>query len=184
MGSDSIDFRMRRDALRDSFGSAAIPQGQQSDMSLARTLENPTTVNDIVRRLGALQPESPRRWGSLTAHEMLCHLSDSFLACLGERAAASVETPLQRTVIKWIALRLPLPWPRGVPTMPEVDPKRRGTPPADFERDRAALIDVTRRFVRPETKFGRHPAFGAMSRADWMRWGFRHVDHHLRQFGL
>lgn len=28
-----------------------------------------------------------------------------------------------------------------------------------------------------------HPAFGRMRRADWGIWAWRHLDHHLRQFG-
>ena len=28
-----------------------------------------------------------------------------------------------------------------------------------------------------------HPMFGPMTAADWMRWGYLHADHHLRQFG-
>jgi hypothetical protein len=27
-----------------------------------------------------------------------------------------------------------------------------------------------------------HPVFGPMTRVDWLRWGYLHVDHHLRQF--
>ena len=51
----------------------------------------------------------------MTSHEMVCHLGDAFLTVLGERAAASKETLLSRTVVKWIALHTKLPWPHGVP---------------------------------------------------------------------
>jgi hypothetical protein len=34
------------------------------------------------------------------------------------------------------------------------------------------------------TTFGLHPAFGKMDQRDWLAWGYRHVDHHLRQFGV
>jgi uncharacterized protein DUF1569 len=120
----------------------------------------------------------------MTAHEMLCHLGDSFSAVLGERQASSKETWLSRTVVKWIALHTTLPWPQGVPTRPEVDPKRNGTRPVEFERDRARVLELLQRFVRPDTRCGRHPGFGAMTRKEWLLWGYGHVDHHLRQFGL
>jgi hypothetical protein len=29
-----------------------------------------------------------------------------------------------------------------------------------------------------------HPIFGAMSERAWLRWGYLHMDHHLRQFGV
>ena len=69
-------------------------------------------------------------------------------------------------------------------TRPEVDPKRDGTKPAEFERDRVRVLELLQRFVRPDTRCGRHPGFGAMTRDEWLLWGYGHVDHHLRQFGL
>src|SRR6185436_12432497 len=101
-----------------------------------RSLKEAAHIQELVGRIGTLTPASQRQWGAMTVNEMLCHLSDSFLAVLGERPASSVETLLSRTVVKWIALHTALPWPKGVPTMPEVNPKLKGTRPAEFERDR------------------------------------------------
>jgi hypothetical protein len=41
-----------------------------------------------------------------------------------------------------------------------------------------------RRFVAPGSKLGAHPSLGPLTRDEWMVWGFRHTDHHLRQFAL
>jgi hypothetical protein len=119
----------------------------------------------------------------MTPHEMLCHLADSFAAVTGGRHASSAETWISRNVLRWIALHTSLPWPQGVPTRPEVNPKLQGTKPVEFERDRTVVIEHVRRFASRDTPFGRHPAFGAMTRDEWLVWAFRHVDHHLRQFG-
>jgi hypothetical protein len=147
-----------------------------------RSLKAPGNVEDLLVRLGRLQPDSPRMWGTMTSHEMLCHLGDSFQAVMGERAASPAETWFSRTVVKWIALHTSIPWPQGVPTRPEVDPKREGSRPLEFERDRARVVDLLHRFVGPGVAYGRHPGFGAMTRDEWLLWGFGHVDHHLRQF--
>jgi hypothetical protein len=149
-----------------------------------RSLGTPSNVEELIQRLGRIEPTSPRQWGTLTSHEMLCHLADSFSAVLGDIEASRADTWLSRTVVKWIALHTALPWPQGVPTRPEVDPKRDGTKPVEFDRDRARVVDLLRRFVRPGTGYGRHPGFGAMTRNEWLLWGYGHVDHHLRQFGL
>ena len=37
--------------------------------------------------------------------------------------------------------------------------------------------------VQRSSPFPRHPLFGRMTNGEWGRWGYRHVDHHLRQFG-
>jgi hypothetical protein len=149
-----------------------------------RSLNAPANIDELVLRIGRLTPTSPRLWGTMTQHEMVCHLADSFSAVIGDRQASPADTWLSRTVVKWIALHTSLPWPHGVPTRPEVDPHRDGTTPVEFEHDRKRVVELIRRFVQPDTRCGRHPGFGAMTRDEWLLWGYGHVDHHLRQFGL
>jgi len=153
-------------------------------MRRQRSLNEPANLDALISRIGRLAPTSVRRWGTMTPDEMLCHLADSFLAVLGERPISPAENWMSRHVLRWVALHTSLPWPHGLPTRPEVDPKRMGTRPAEFEADRLAVIELMRRFGRPETRWSRHPTFGAMTRSEWMVWGYRHVDHHLRQFGV
>lgn len=148
-----------------------------------RSLNATANIDEIARRLALVRADSVRQWGTMTPHEMLCHLADSFSMVMGDRPSSSVETWLSRTVVKWIALHTPLPWPKGVPTRPEVDPRRQGTQPVEFERDRARVLAQLQRFVQPQTRCCAHPFFGEMTRAEWLLWGYGHVDHHLRQFG-
>jgi hypothetical protein len=120
----------------------------------------------------------------MSAHQMICHLSDSFLAVTGQRDISPASGLLQSTVIKWIALYAPLEWPRGVPTRPEVDQEVGGTKPASFAADVTQLEMLVELITARKGCFGpTHPIFGAMSDTDWMRWAYLHMDHHLRQFG-
>jgi len=149
-----------------------------------RSLANVTDRNEIMQRLSALTPSAQRVWGSMTVEEMICHLSDAFLLALGERAAKPVKMPVPGKVMKIMALRLPAPWPHGVQTVEEVRQGGGGTTPNTFEADRTRLLEALERFcASPGLERNPHPFFGAMSRADWMRWGYLHMDHHLRQFG-
>ena len=140
---------------------------------------------EILGRLIALRPDSRRQWGRMTPHQMICHLSDSFKSRSGEKKISSVSNIFTRTAVKWIALYAPMPWPKGVKTRPEVDQEVNGTPPGDFEGDRRELVALIERFATPakDAEFHPHPIFGDMSEAEWMRWGYLHCDHHLRQFG-
>ena len=147
------------------------------------TLAEPAVLALCRRRIERLTRDTGAKWGRMTAPQMICHLSDSFRACTGEKYASPATGILQRTVLKWVALRTPLKWPPGVETRPEIEQGRGGTPPADWETDRADLIKVMEAFANRRT-FGEHPAFGKMSQRDWLIWGYRHVDHHLRQFGV
>lgn len=141
---------------------------------------------EIQRRLKTVTPDCTRRWGRMSPHQMICHLSDSFLAVTGRKHVSMATSPWHRTVIKWIALYAPLPWPQGVPTRPEMDQEIEGTKPGDFAADLADLESLLERItiVGKDYDWPAHPIFGRMSESAWKRWAYLHVDHHLRQFGL
>ena len=156
-----------------------------------RSLVHERDRADLERRLSALTPDRSRRWGRMTAPQMVCHLTDSFRGVLGERTDPGAPQPppapfIGRTVVKWAALYLPLPWPHGTPTAPSADQERGGTPPTEFARDMASLREVSDRFRRQLAVVAKRPHFffGPLTEAEWARWGYRHMDHHLRQFGL
>jgi uncharacterized protein DUF1569 len=152
-------------------------------LAVPRSFHAPAHVDEVILRLGNVQADSARVWGTMTPHEMLCHLGDAFSAVLGDLPASSVDTWFSRSVVRWIALHTSLPWPKGVKTRPEVDPKQDGTKPVEFESDRTRTIRLLRRFASPDARCVPHPIFGPLTRDEWMVWGYRHVDHHLRQFG-
>jgi hypothetical protein len=153
-----------------------------------KRLSDAAVRKQTIERLRRLRPDTPRRWGRMTAPQMVCHLSDTFRGLLGERVG---ETPphrpwIAKQLVRGIALYLPLPWPRGLPTAPAVDSERGGSKPGEFARDVADLEVLTERFVAPESAAKRRPhfAFGTLSEKEWARWGYKHMDHHLRQFGV
>jgi hypothetical protein len=121
----------------------------------------------------------------MSAHQMVCHLADNFRMALGQVGATAPSGPLQRTVVKWIALYAPLRWPPGITTAPELDQAAgAGTPPTDFDADRALALSLLGEMTAPGRRLTLpHPVFGAMSEGAWLRWGYLHTDHHLRQFG-
>jgi len=121
----------------------------------------------------------------MSAHQMVCHLGDAFRVAMGEMRSSDRSSLPYRTVIKWIALYAPLRWPGGIPTTPELDQSAgRGTPPGDFATDVARVEALVGAITAGSIDLGRqrHPLFGTMSHAAWLRWGYLHMDHHLRQF--
>jgi hypothetical protein len=150
-----------------------------------RTLARPRDKADILRRLRTVRPESVGRWGRMSAPQMVCHLSDALRMGAGHKSVSPATGPLQRTILKWVVLYLPLRWPRGILTRPEIDQAQGGTRPCDFATDVAAceaLLELIT--ARPRSfDWQPHPIFGRMSDAAWLRWGYLHIDHHLRQFG-
>jgi hypothetical protein len=150
-----------------------------------KTLSNPEDKQEILTRLAALTPASKRRWGRMTPNGMICHMNDSLKSTMGERELKAVKPPLPRRFMMFVALWAPLRWPHGIPTTPECDQKIGGTQPVDFESDLAEFHALFERFTEHPRPFEwtPHPMFGPMNDKEWMRWGYRHMDHHLRQFG-
>jgi hypothetical protein len=151
-----------------------------------KTLAQQRDKAEIRGRLRTLRPDSVRRWGRMSAHQMICHLSDAFCMGTGEKPVSHATGPLQRTIVKWIALYAPMSWPTGkLLTRPEIDQELLGTRPVDFAADVArveALVELVTAQPRG-FEWQSHPIFGSMSEAAWLRWGYLHMDHHLRQFG-
>lgn len=141
---------------------------------------------EISARLHNLRPDSVRQWGRMTPHQMICHLTDSFVGMMGGKEVSSKSNFFTRSVVKWMALKSSFPWPRGVKTRPEVDQEIGGTAPIEFEQDRQTLQQAIENFVNVQSaaNFQPHPIFGTMTEMEWLIWGYRHCDHHLRQFGL
>ena len=148
-----------------------------------KTLARNRDTAELLRRIRTLGPGSPPRWGRMSAHQMVCHLNDSFRMANGEKRVSGSPRLRERTLIKWIALYLPLRWPAGIMTVPEVDQEIGGTRPAEFAADVAELERRIREFAasRPVPP-PPHPIFGPLSGRQWLRWSYLHVDHHLRQF--
>ena len=150
-----------------------------------KTLARESDKAEIVRRLRSVRPDSVRRWGRMSAHQMICHLTDSLRMAVGRKPVGVTGILLQRTVVKWIALYFPVPWPAGIRTTPEIDQEVGGTPLGVFATDVADLEALLELITTDATPFEwhQHPYFGRMSDAAWLRWGYLHMDHHLRQFG-
>ena len=151
-----------------------------------KTVADPTVLRSLTERLAGLRPESRRRWGTLTPHEMLCHLGDAAEMVLRLRPRDRPVPLRHRPVMKLLGLWTPIRWPHGWKTNPAHDPRVGGTRPSEFAADLTRVLEATRRLTsaRPDAIEPAHGFFGRMSLRDWQRWAYKHTDHHLRQFGL
>ncbi|HUS07027.1 MAG TPA: DUF1569 domain-containing protein [Bryobacteraceae bacterium] len=149
-----------------------------------KNLGDATVRRSIEDRVSRLEAGRKGLWGRMSAHQMICHLTDSFLTSFGEKQVSPATGVLQKSLMKWFAIYAPIRWPKNIATRPEVEQGKGGTLPASFDEDKEKLLCVLNRFCqrtdRPEHP---HPIFGKMTEKEWLRWGYLHVDHHLREFG-
>ena len=136
---------------------------------------------EIRDRVARLSPESPGSWGKMSAPQMVCHLAESLKMALGDLPVTARKMPIRYPPLKQFIIYV-APFPKGVPTAPELVARS----PQAWQADVAELQALVDRFVargRETTPWPDHPAFGTLSRRAWGVLVYRHMDHHLRQFG-
>jgi Protein of unknown function (DUF1569) len=147
-----------------------------------KSLASPEVLLETKERLRSLTPEDRALWGKMSVTQMVRHLSCAYDVALADRNVEPMKGP-PPWLLKFAALRSGLRWPKGRPTTPELVLALEEESTATF----AALVGETEgkmEAVASGVRWqGSHPMFGRMSAEDWMRWGYLHADHHLRQFG-
>ena len=140
---------------------------------------------EIISRIDKLTPENKALWGRMNVSQMLCHCADTLKMATGERPVADKSSFAKRALLKPLILYV-LPIPKGVPTASELDQAREGTSPTDFETDRKDLLSLIERIcsLRQDFTWAAHPAFGKMNYKQWGLLAHKHIDHHLKQFGV
>lgn len=147
------------------------------------SLFDETDRNSLLRRIDALQPAASRLWGKMDSAQMLAHLSRALEDAVGDRPAkqsflGKIVTPLIRSSVFGEK-----PFGKNAPT----DPSYVVADAHDFAAERARLVNVIHRFAQrgPLGATGQtHPFFGKLSSEEWGKLTWKHVDHHLRQFGV
>lgn len=149
-----------------------------------RNLYDPADVLSIKERLARIAPNSPRQWGSMNAAQALAHCAASMEWAVGDRVPPRMGlASIIGRLIKGKVLGDDAPIRRNSPTAKDLlVPDQRDL---DAERERLGrLID---RFVAAGPAgctTHPHTFFGPMTPNEWAILTYKHIDHHLRQFGV
>jgi hypothetical protein len=150
-----------------------------------KNLFDAASVDQVKVRLGQLRQDTPRLWGKMSAAQMVEHCARSLEWAVGDTVPprASLAIRILGRVVKPMALRDAKPMRRNSPTAPVLIVE--GEPEISAGREKLyALMD---RFVASGaagcTKHP-HSFFGKMTPEEWAVLMYKHMDHHLRQFGV
>ncbi len=148
---------------------------------MPRTLWNENDRRDLLARVDQLRPDLKPAWGKMNATQMMTHLTEWMRLATGELTAAPRRMPMRFPVVKQLIIYL-MPWPKGVPTAPELLSRES----SGRDAERSDFTGRLRAFEKLKTKtdWPLHPAFGRLSLAEWGVLGYKHTNHHLRQFGV
>lgn len=119
----------------------------------------------------------------MDVNQMVVHLKDQLDIALGNKTAKAQGPLILRTVIgRYLALYI-LPWRKGKEITPkEMDAANNGMIITDFESDKDLLLVRIKEFILA-AHFSPHPFFGQINKKDWGRLAWKHINHHLLQFG-
>ena len=144
-----------------------------------KTLWDRSTRQALQTRFGTIEAGARPSWGKMSAPEMVSHVAESLRMAIGELPCAPKNGPLRRWPLKQLVIYW-LPWPKGVPTAPELLARR----PMSWRGDLGELAGLIERVGSrgADGPFADHPAFGRLTGRAWGVLIHRHLDHHLRQF--
>jgi hypothetical protein len=146
-----------------------------------KTIWETHAQREIHDRLKTLTADRRGRWGKMTSQQMVCHLTASLRMALGDLKVAPKKLPIRYPPLKQLIIYL-APFPKNAPTAPELIVT---ATPHEWTRDVDGLQTQLDRFVARgrDATFIDHPAFGTLTPRAWGVLVYRHMDHHLKQFG-
>ena len=147
-----------------------------------KNLADSNDAAEIRTRILSLTSSDSPQWGIMSANQMVCHVRQAFLLALEDAPVKFMKGSLPPRALKFVALRVPRNWPHSTPTPRRLKIDAPGMECTTFEEDRAGLLAALDRFCALTNYTRDHTFFGSMKHGDWMRWGYLHTDHHLRQF--
>jgi hypothetical protein len=139
-------------------------------------------VDEVISRIDKLQPTTQRQWGKMDVAQMMAHCSAGLDMASGRlvRSRALVGRlfgPFARPI-----LSNEKPFSKNSPT----DKKLVISDQRDFSREQEQLKTRVREFHQggeAQCTKHPHPFFGPLTPHEWGTGMYKHLDHHLRQFG-
>jgi len=149
-----------------------------------KNLFEATSVEEVKQRMARLRPESERHWGTMTSAQAVAHCAAGLELAVGDRIAPKVAFPLRiiGRIIKPMALGNNEPMRRNSPTTKDLivqDDRDLGTE----QKRLCGLIDRFASAGPQGCTTHPHSFFGRLTPGEWAELMYKHLDHHLRQFG-
>jgi hypothetical protein len=138
----------------------------------------------IINRINDLKLDSPRHWGKMDIGQMLAHCSVAY-ETIYEPSKHPAPNFLMKFFLKTFVRKVVTgdkPLKKNSPTAPYFVMKSE----KDFEAEKfrlIAYIQQTQQLGEAEFDGKENMSFGIMSKTEWSNMMYKHLDHHLQQFG-
>lgn len=150
---------------------------------MKKTLLNENDKNEILGRLDRLTSGAQRQWGKMEVDQMLTHCALGLEMALGDYKPKPAPFPMR--IIGHLIRKVYTsgkPFKKNSPT--DKSFVVRGHKNFDAEKSRLTIL-VSRFYTEGGTSTTKnyHPIFGYFTQPEWAIGSYKHLDHHLRQFG-
>ena len=152
---------------------------------MKKNLLQPETRAEIIARIDKLSPTTKNLWGKMNVNQVLRHTTYGLQNAMGEMAATAPKSgALKKALMRFVIMKTDMPTPKGkAETMPEFNTVENKVNPPDFHSEREQLKAHLNRFPNAPKYAAESPLLGPMTKEDWARLNYGHLDHHLKQFG-
>lgn len=145
-----------------------------------KNLFDTTVKSETLERIKKLTPASKALWGKMNVEQMLAHLQRPIGVAFGShQLEGSFILKLIGPLFKSV-LYNEKPYKHGLPT----DKSYIVADQKNFEIERDKLVDMVNKFTEDNVTNIVHPVFGKMTKEQWSKATWKHLDHHLQQFGV
>jgi hypothetical protein len=145
-----------------------------------KNLFDPAVKQDIIARINKLTPQSQRQWGKMDVAQMLAHCQMPLGVAVGKhKLKGSFFIKLIGPLFKK-KLFNDQPFTHDLPT----DKSFKIIDVRDFEKEKQNLIQMINDFSEANMSDEPHPFFGKLTKEQWSKGTWKHLDHHLQQFGV
>ena len=149
-----------------------------------KNIFEPAIAQEVIERINKLTPDSRPSWGKMTVAQMLAHCNVTYELVYDDKHKK--PNALMRFLLKTFVKNkvvTELPYKQNNPTAPFFVIKDG----KDFELEKKRLIDYINKtqqlgaghFDKKESF-----SFGILSAGEWNNMFYKHLDHHLNQFGV
>ena len=146
-----------------------------------KNLFEPAVKQEIEDRINRLTSQSLPKWGKMNVAQMLAHLQEPMAIALDGKSVK--VNCLMKMIFPLFKSKLwdDKPYKQNLPTSPSFITYGSEK---DFEKEKHGLLNMVNRFTEANILSDRHPVFGKLTKENWSKATWKHIDHHLQQFGV
>jgi hypothetical protein len=146
-----------------------------------KSLFDEATFTEIQNRLNTLEQGSNRQWVKMTTAQMAHHCQLPLNIILEKETIAMKPNWLVNLLFKK-SMYSNRPWRKNLPTIPRF----KETEERDFKAEKTSLENLLQEFraQRHRDDWKPHPAIGKLTKEQWGKMQYKHLDHHFRQFDV